>query len=152
MGLNPKQQRFVEEYLVDFNATQAAIRAGYSRRNADVTGPRLLGNVGVAAAVADGRKKLAEKTGISAAYVLESLLDVSKRCRQAVPVMAFDRESKEMVQVTDEEGRGVWEFDSAGANRALELLGKHLGIFVEKHEHTGRGGGPLPIRFVVKGA
>ena len=43
--LTPKQERFVAEYLVDMNATQAAIRAGYSRKTADVQGPRLLGNV-----------------------------------------------------------------------------------------------------------
>jgi len=49
--LTPKQQRFVAEYLVDLNATQAAIRAGYAPKHADVQGPRLLGNVGIAAAI-----------------------------------------------------------------------------------------------------
>lgn len=44
-SLTPKQQRFVAEYLVDMNATQAAIRAGYSQKTADVQGPRLFGNV-----------------------------------------------------------------------------------------------------------
>ena len=52
LGLKPKQHRFVAEYLVDLNASQAAIRAGYSRKNANVNGPRLLANAGVAAAVA----------------------------------------------------------------------------------------------------
>jgi hypothetical protein len=50
--LTPKQARFVEEFMIDLNATQAAIRAGYSELTADVHGPRLLGNVGVAAAIA----------------------------------------------------------------------------------------------------
>ena len=48
---------------------------------------------------------------------------------QRVPVMRYDREAKCKVQVTDDDGQGVWTSDSSGANRALELLGKHLGTF-----------------------
>lgn len=51
MALTAKQQRFVEEYLVDLNATQAAIRAGYSAKNADKIGPELLGKTRVAEAI-----------------------------------------------------------------------------------------------------
>ncbi len=56
-GLTPKQTRFVAEYLVDLNATQAAIRTGYSEKTADQQGPRLLGNAGVATAIARGQAK-----------------------------------------------------------------------------------------------
>ena len=49
--MTPKQQRFVEEYLIDLNATQASIRAGYSAKNADKIGPELLGKTGVAEAI-----------------------------------------------------------------------------------------------------
>jgi phage terminase small subunit len=63
--LGPKQARFVEEYLVDLNATQAAIRAGYASKNADVTGPRLLGNVGIASAVAHAQEKRSERLEIT---------------------------------------------------------------------------------------
>ncbi len=73
MTLNAKQQRFVAEYLVDLNATQAAIRAGYESKNADVTGPRLLGNVGIAAAIAEGQKELAEKAGVTAEKIVAEL-------------------------------------------------------------------------------
>lgn len=65
MALTPKQARFVEEYLVDLNATQAAIRAGYSARNADVDGPRLLGKAGIQAAIQDRRKTLSDKLDLS---------------------------------------------------------------------------------------
>lgn len=65
MSLNPRQQRFVAEYLTDLNATQAAIRAGYNPKNADVTGPRLLGNVGISAEVQKRQALLAEKHGIT---------------------------------------------------------------------------------------
>jgi phage terminase small subunit len=73
MALTPKQQRFVEEYLIDLNATQAAIRAGYAAKDADVQGPRLLGNVGVAEAIATLKAQRAEKTGIDAAWLLHRL-------------------------------------------------------------------------------
>jgi phage terminase small subunit len=75
MALNPQQEKFVLEYLKDMNATQAAIRAGYSSNNADVTGPRLLGNVRIAAAVADALEERSKATKIDAQYVLKRLHD-----------------------------------------------------------------------------
>ena len=57
---------------------------------------------------------------------------------QRTPVMKFDRTEKRMKPVVDEDtGEGVWEFDAAGANRALELIGRHLGLFLDKTEHSG---------------
>ncbi len=49
---------------------------------------------------------------------------------QAVPVMRFDAVEKRMVQATDEFGNDIWQFDSTGANRSTELIGKHLGMFI----------------------
>src|SRR4051812_27986220 len=82
-NLTPKQQRFVEEYLIDLNATQAAIRSGYSPKTACEQGSRLLANVKVQSAIAEGRKKLAEKAGISTERVLKeygrlAFLDIRK--------------------------------------------------------------------------
>lgn len=71
--LMAKQARFVDEYMIDMNATQAAIRAGYSPNNADVTGPRLLGNVGVAEAIAKRREKLAAKAEITQEMIVAEL-------------------------------------------------------------------------------
>ena len=68
MSLNPKQQRFVEEYLVDLNGTQAAIRAGYSPKTAEVQASRLLSNAKVQQAVAEGRARLSQSTGITRKY------------------------------------------------------------------------------------
>lgn len=73
LGLTEKQKRFVAEYLVDLNATQAAIRAGYSEKTANEQGCRLLANVSVAAAVAKGAQKRIVKAEISAQDVLEGL-------------------------------------------------------------------------------
>lgn len=72
-GLSAKQLRFVEEYLVDLNATQAAIRAGYSAATAKQQGSRLLTNDDVAAAIVAGRESRAERTSITADQVLQEL-------------------------------------------------------------------------------
>ena len=68
-----RQQRFVDEYLVDLNATQAAIRASYSRRSAREIGRRLLTNVDIGAAIAAAQAARAERTGITADRVLQEL-------------------------------------------------------------------------------
>ncbi|MBS8227112.1 terminase small subunit [Vannielia litorea] len=75
MALTPKQQRFVEEYLVDLNATQAAIRAGYSPKTAEQQGSRLLGNAKVAAAVSEAQAARSERTEITSDWVLTRLAD-----------------------------------------------------------------------------
>ena len=71
--LTAKQQRFVEEYLIDLNATQAAIRAGYAESGASVEGARLLANAKVGAAVSDGLKARSERAAIDADWVLKRL-------------------------------------------------------------------------------
>lgn len=68
--LTPRQEKFVGEYLIDLNATQAAIRSGYSAKTATVTGSRLLANVNVAAAVEKGRAKMAKRAEIDQEWVL----------------------------------------------------------------------------------
>lgn len=75
--LTPKQALFVQEYLVDLNATRAAVRAGYSAKTAEQQGPRLLGNVGVAAAIKTAQDARSEETGITAARVLQELWEIA---------------------------------------------------------------------------
>lgn len=127
--MTPKQQRFVEEYMKDLNGKQAAIRAGYAANSAEVQASRLLSDAKVATRVAELKAELSDKTGITVEYVLQNLKEVGERCLQKRPVLKFDFATKEMVQVQDEEGRDVWQFDSQGANKAFELLGKHVGAF-----------------------
>jgi phage terminase small subunit len=133
MELKDKQEQFCQEYLIDLNATQAAIRAGYSKRAATVQGSRLLTNANVASRIAELQAERSQRTGIEADYVLQGLRQVAERCLQRQPVMEWDYAEKRMVQKTavSEDGKevGVFEFDSTGANRAFELLGKHLGVF-----------------------
>lgn len=127
--LTPKQQRFVDEYLVDLNATQAAIRAGYSAKTAEVQGPRLLGNVRIAAAIRKRQEKRQERTEITQDFVLNGL-----------------RLNAEMALGLKPAPSGVCEWEPAAANRAYELLGKHLGMFVDRIQHEGNE--RKPIRFI----
>jgi phage terminase small subunit len=121
--LSPKRIRFCEEYVVDLNGTQAAIRSGYSAKGADVQAIRLLGNATVLEYIEQLLAKKREENALSAQFVLDSLQKVAERCMTAEPVMA--KVDGELVET------GEYRFDSSGANRALELLGKHLGLFSE---------------------
>lgn len=145
--LTDKQAAFVRQYLVDLNATQDAIRAGYSERTANAQAGRLLANVGIREAIEKAQAKRAQRVEVTQDYVLSNLVEVVERTMQRAPVL--DRKGE---QVTDEEGRAVWTFDAKGANRALELLGKHLGIFTDKirAEVSGPDGGPMASEIVVR--
>lgn len=77
------------------------------------------------------------RLNITEDYVLRLLKETAERCLQRVPVMEFEPIERQMRQKEDEYGHGVWEFDSQGVNRAAELMGKHLGMFKEKVEHSG---------------
>lgn len=145
--LTDKQTAFVREYLVDLNATQAAIRAGYSGKSAARIGVELLNKTHIAQAVAAAQAKRARRVEVTQDYVISNLVEIVERTMQRAPVT--DRKGG---QVTDEQGRAVWCFDAKGANKALELLGKHLGIFTDKvkAEVSGPDGGPVASEIVVR--
>lgn len=130
MDLTEKQRLFISEFLVDRNGTQAAIRAGYSKRTANEQSVRLLANISVKKKIEELIAGQEKRTLITADYVLNSLKEVADRCMQKTPVMV--KIGKNLVQKVDEKGEGVWEFDSSGACRALELLGKNKRLFIEK--------------------
>ncbi len=104
--MTPKQQLFVDEYLIDLNATQAAIRAGYSAKNADKIGPELLGKTRVAAAIAKAQAKRLERVTVSQDDVVKGLHS----------------------EATD---KGEGSSHSARVS-AWAHLGKHLGMFVDR--------------------
>jgi phage terminase small subunit len=144
LHLPEKRRRFVEEYLIDRNGTQAAIRAGYSPKSATEQASCLLRVPNVAAVVKAASEETSEVCAITAEYVLTSLKTVADRCMQAAPVMVFAGKEG-MVQKTDEAGNHVWEFDSQGANKSLELLGKYKKLFTDKVEASGPNGGPVEV-------
>jgi phage terminase small subunit len=131
-----KQEIFCQEYIVDLNATNAAIRAGYSPKTAYSIASRLLRNVKIRARVTELMDERSKRTLVDADFVVRNLLDITAKCQQKVPVMEWNAENKCMEQKTDEEGKAIWEFDSSGANKALELLGRHLAMFTDKAKIT----------------
>lgn len=140
--LNAKQARFVDEYLVDMNATQAAIRAGYSKKTARQQGARLLSNAAISHEVEKRRHALSEEAKVTVGEIIKRLDEISLRCMQHHPVR--DKKGEQVYVLTPEgELAPAYTFDASGANRSLELIGKHLGAWVEKHEHSGPGGTPL---------
>ena len=118
-NLTPKQQRFVEEYLIDLNATQAAIRAGYSEKTAQEIGSENLSKPMVAKAIAEAQEKLSNKAQVTVEMVVQGLLN----------------EAKDLSEGSTQSARV-----SAWAH-----LGKHLGMFKDKIEHTGKDGGDINV-------
>lgn len=146
-GLNDKQQRFADYYLANgCNATKAYKEAyKCSQRVAEVNGTRLLDNARVKEYLDMRQAEIREKTTVTQEWIVEKLKTVVSRSLQEQPVMKFDYDEKQLVQETvlTEDGKeiGVFTYDSAGANKALELLGKTLGIYKDKKElSTGPGG------------
>ena len=136
--LTPKQQKFCEEYLVDFNGKQAAIRSGYSPKTAEVQGSTLLSYTKVKKFLNEKIEKRSEKADIDATWVLKKAAELTDRCMQEVkPKMV--RKGGEMVQDEDEEGNKLFVFNAQGAAKGLEIVGKHVNVqaFRENMNMTG---------------
>lgn len=111
--LTDKQRTFVAEYLVDLNATQAAIRAGYSVKTAGSIGEENLRKPEIQAAIAEAQAERAEKTQRTALDVLKDIQAVSRQ---------------------------AWEADDLKtALKGLELEGRHLGMFTDKVDLNAKG-------------
>jgi phage terminase small subunit len=117
-NLTGKQQRFVEEYLIDFNATQAYKRAGYSATTdivARANASKLLTNHNIQAYLKQLQEKLQKETEISQEWVLKELQAMYEKNRDC-----------------------ILPGSAAAANKALELIGKHIGMFTDKVVHSGK--------------
>lgn len=130
--LTPKQQRFVDEYLIDLNATQAAIRAGYSAKTARQIGERLLTNVDIQAALSARMKDREARTEITQDKVIADIEAIKRDAMKAIP----DRFGNLLMA------------NHAAALKATELQGKHLGMFKERVELTGKDGKPIQTQQV----
>ena len=119
--LTAKQRRFVQEFGVDLNAHRAAIRAGYSKKTARQIGAENLSKPYILAEIKAAMRETEESIGLSKEAVIKGLIEITDRCMQAVPV--FD---------TKGQPTGEFRFNAAGAVRALELLGKSIGMFNPK--------------------
>lgn len=165
--LSPKQKLFVDEYLIDLNATQAAIRAGYSKKTAGWIGNQLLVKTHIAQAVQKAMEKRSCRTEITQDRVLQELAklgfanmaDYMSIGAGGAPVLDFSKLTRDqaaaLVEVTVEDfvdGRGEdardvrrVKFKLADKRAALVDMGKHLGMFIERKEVSGPGGGPVQL-------
>ena len=144
----------------DLNATAAAQRAGYSARSANKLGPRLLGDPDVAAAIAAAVEDRSRRTGITADRVVEEYARIAfADIRRVISWSSSGVVTvKPSADLTDAEAAMIAEVqDVATANGrtirvklgdklgALDALARHLGMFIQKHEHSGPGGRPIPV-------
>ena len=159
-NLTPKQQRFVEEYLIDLNATQAAIRAGYSEKTAYSVGHENLKKPEIQKAIQEAQNKLSERTEITQDMVLQELakigfsnmLDYMTITNGGDLVPDFSALTKDQAAAISEvtieqymEGRGEdaqevkkIKFKLSDKRAALVDMGRHLGMFKDKIEHSGK--------------
>lgn len=161
--LTPKQERFVAEYLIDPNATQSALKAGYSKKTAYSIGQENLKKPEIASAIAVKQQRIANRLEISAERVLQEIakmafMDPRKFFRD-------DGSPKDITELDDDtamslagmdvleqfEGSGderkfvgyVKKFKLADKGQNLERLGRNLKLFIDRTEHTGGNGGPI---------
>lgn len=158
--LTARQQAFVREYLKDGNATQAAIRAGFSKKNAANIASKLLKKSQVAAQLATKVERIEAKAEIDAAEVLNeikrvALVDIGQALDSEGRPLPLDKMPEDVrraiqgLEVTEiwgheDDGQGnrgkavigqVKKLRMGDKLRALELLGKHLKLFTDVHEH-----------------
>ncbi len=158
--MNPKQKWFAEEYILDLNATQAAIRAGYAKGSADVTGARLLGNASVAKVIQKAQKERSERTKIDADWVLKRLVeeadadladlyDENDKLKHLKDWPLIWRKGLVTGVKTDRTKTGdddelvtVDEIKLSDRIKRIELIGKHIDVqaFKDKTETEVKGG------------
>lgn len=162
--LTAKQELFIQEYLIDLNATQAAIRAGYSKNTATIIGHENLSKPYIQEAISEAKAQRQERTEITQDMVVKELariafLDIRK---------AFD-ENGDLLPITDmpeDVARAIGGMDISQLSSddetisvlkkiklidkkgALELLGRHMAMFTDKKEVTGPEGKPIQVMAV----
>ena len=112
-SLSNKQEQFCLEYLIDLNATQAAIRAGYSKKTAQEIGSQNLSKVMIRDRVGKLMSERADRVLIHADYVIDNIKAIAETARDGL--------------------------EHSSALRGYELLGKHLKMFTDKQEHEIKG-------------
>jgi phage terminase small subunit len=176
-ALTPMQRLFAKEYLIDLNATKAAIRAGYSEKTAYSQGQRLLKDVEIQALVQTAMNKRSSKTDITAERVLKELGKIAfadikdfiefeepvesetesevdgKRVKTIISRQGITIKPSQDIDGTIlsevSEGKDGLKIKLHDKMKALELIGKHLVLFTDKQELTGPGGGPIEYKITL---
>ena len=146
--MTQKQKRFIEEYLIDLNATQAAIRAGYSPDTAQQTGSENLSKPVIRAQIDRAMAERSKRTGVNAERVVQELAKIAfvnaaeviapKTATVKEDALPEDTAAIQSVKVKTFGEDGLErEIKMADKLKALELLGKHLGMFKDRIELSG---------------
>ena len=147
MALTPKRARFVEEYLVDLNAAQAAIRAGYSRKTAREQGCQLLRKLEIVEAIAAGRAALRERTDVTADEVIRGLARIARADMRdyaswgdgqltVVPSDALTADQAAAISEISMDRHGRVKVKLHRKEAAWASLARHFGLFRDKLEHS----------------
>lgn len=151
--LTDQNKRFGEEYIIDLHITNAAIRAKYSKKTAYSIGQRLLKNVEMQEYIQKLMKERSERTQITADMVLKELATFGFANIQSYIKHSQDgliifksiddvpeeaARAIEAIKVVDNGNKGSVEFKLHSKSRGLELIGRHLGMFLDKTEHSGK--------------
>jgi phage terminase small subunit len=163
--LTPKQQRFADEYLIDLNATQAAIRAGYSPATAEQQGSRLLSNAKVRAYIDERMAEHSRRTGVTQERIIRELARIAFVNPPEVvdmdnaTIYGYATEddtaaiaSVKVKTIPTEAGTGIErEIRFADKIKALELLGKRFGMWLDRQQIDVQGAVQI-VDDVPKGA
>ena len=151
--LTPRQSRFVDEYLLEPNATQAAIKAGYSKKGANATAARLLTNVSVHTAIKYRQQERAERTQVDADYVLHRLTeidqldiaDILEDDGRTKPIKEWPKAWRQSISAVDVQEIMNGDLETVIRKvkwpdklKNLELIGKHNSV--KAFEDEARGG------------
>ena len=153
MSLTAKQKRFVEEYMIDLNGAAAAIRAGYSAKSARQIGAENLTKPDLRARIDEAMAERSRRTGINADVVIRELArigllnagkvvnfsDATVKDTAAEDDLAAIASLKVKTSETDQGTTVEREVKFHDKNKALELLGRHLGMFNDKLQVSGEG-------------
>lgn len=147
--LSAKQQRFVDEYCVDFNGTQAAIRAGYSANTASIQAVRLLSYAKIKNALEEKKAEIAEESKLKASDVIDELRRIAfSDITQVMSFSASKAKIKSSRKLSEDAKKIVASVSQTQAGltvklhdkvKALELLGRYLNLFTDRVEVEGRG-------------
>ena len=163
MSLTPKQDKFCNEYLIDLNATQAAIRAGYSEKTARQIGQENLSKPDIQERIKELMKEREKRTQITQDQVItefailgfSNIKDYMEHDASTQRFIAF----KDINEIPDDKARaieaikvnykeGKIEFKLHSKTKTLEMIGRHLGMFTDKFEHSGHIDSELIINVV----
>lgn len=128
--LNPQYRKFVQEWMVDMNATRSAVAAGYSEKGAAQTASRIMRRRDVQAYRDALMAEAFDAIGVTRHSIASRVWEIYERCMQKKPVMEWDSVSREWIE------SGVWQFDTKGA---LKALGMMLEMLPEMDDDGGGG-------------